>query len=131
VCSSDLTGSLQNIIQDGILWREFQDHLTPNIVFRSCFTHVYPNAALGQRFLYNQSQDLSDVPDPITPAANTDMNNGMTPVDPAGIEQYALKLNRYGNTLDTNLLVSSLSMENQFAKNARDLGRNAGRSLPR
>jgi hypothetical protein len=125
----NLTGSLQNIIQDGILWREFQDHLTPNIVFRSCFTHVYPNASLGQRFLYNQSQDLSDVPDPITPAANTDMNNGMTPVDPAGIEQYALKLNRYGNTLDTNLLVSSLSMENQFAKNARDLGRNAGRSL--
>lgn len=125
----NLTGSLQNIIQDGILWREFQDHLTPSTVFRSCFTHVYPNAALGQRFLYNQSQDLSDVPDPITPAANTDMNNGMTPVDPAGIEQYALKLNRYGNTLDTNLLVSSLSMENQFAKNARDLGRNAGRSL--
>ena len=125
----NLTGSLQNIIQDGILWREFQDHLTPNTIFRSCFSHVYPTAALGQRFLYNQSQDLADVPDPITPAANTDMNNGMTPVDPASIEQYALKLNRYGNTLDTNLLVSSLTMENQFAKNARDLGRNAGRSL--
>lgn len=125
----NVSGSLQNLLQDGIILREFNDHLTPNLVWRSCYAEFYPTAALGQRFLYNQSKDLADVPDPITPAANTDMNNGMTPVSAADIEQYAIKLNRYGNTLDTNLLVSSLSMENQFAKNARDLGRNAGRSL--
>jgi len=125
----NVSGSLQNLLQDGIILREFNDHLTVNLVWRSCYEAFYPTAALGQRFLYNQSKDLADVPDPITPAANTDMNNGMTPVDPAAVEQYAIKLNRYGNTLDTNLLVSSISMENQFMKNAKDLGRNAGRSL--
>lgn len=125
----NVSGSLQNMFQDGIILREFNDHLTVNLVWRACYATFYPTAALGQRFLYNQSKDLADVPDPITPAANTDMNNGMTPVDPAAIEQYAIKLNRYGNTLDTNLLVSSLSMENQLFKNAQDLGRNAGRSL--
>lgn len=125
----NVSGSLQNLLQDGIILREFNDHLTPNLVWRQCYATFYPTAALGQRFLYNQSKDLADVPDPITPAANTDMNNGMTPVSPADVEQYAIKLNRYGNTLDSNLLVSSLSMENQFMKNAKDLGRNAGRSL--
>ena len=68
----NVSGSLQNLLQDGIILREFNDHLTPNLVWRQCYATFYPTAALGQRFLYNQSKDLADVPDPITPAANTD-----------------------------------------------------------
>jgi len=121
--------SFKKLIQDGILVREFNDALYGNLQHRDMYEEFYPNAALGQKFTFSNTGLLDDVDDPITPAANSDLDSGMAVVDPASIEQFTLKLNKYGNTIDTNLLTSSLSMENQFFKNAKDLGLNAGRSI--
>jgi hypothetical protein len=126
---SNYSGNLAQTIQPEILIRQFQDAATSNLRYRGLYEVAPIPSAVGQNFDFTAVGLLTDADDPITPAANTDLNNGMTPQSPTAVEQYRVKLNKYGNTLDTNLVSTSIAIDNQVYRNAKDLGINAGRSL--
>lgn len=127
---NNATGTLALTVQSDILVREFQDALSPGRRFRSLYNIMPAPAALGQRFLLDKVGLLADADDPLAVLTdNSDFNSGMTLTNPAAVEQVSVKMNKWGNALNTNLLTTSISMENQVIRNSRDLGLNAGKSL--
>ena len=48
--------NLQNIVQDGILIREFQEPLMPNLRFRACFVPMETDRYIGQTFTFSKRE---------------------------------------------------------------------------
>lgn len=126
---SNYTGNLANTVQPEILIRRFNDALAENLKHRALYKLEPIPGALGQNYTFTRVGRLADADDPIAPAANSDLNSGMTVGSPANVEQFSTVINKYGNTLDTNLISTSIAIDNQVYRNAKDLGINAARSM--
>jgi N4-gp56 family major capsid protein len=125
---SNFPASLQPIIQQGFLEREFSQALRSRLGYRACADRVQIAAGIGETITKTRAGLKPAVTIPLAPAANTNFDNGLTPTT-WGVEQYTLSINLYAATTDLNVVVERVAIASQFLQNAYVNGEQAARSL--
>ena len=120
--------SLQPIIQQGFLEREFSQALQSRLGYRACADRVKIAAGIGETITKTRVGLKPTVTTPLAPALNTNFDNGLTPAN-WGVEQYTLSINLYAATTDLNMVVERVAIASQFLQNAYVNGEQAARSL--
>ncbi len=120
--------TLQPIIQQGYLEREFQQALTSRLKYRACADREEIAVGIGETLTKTRAGLKPSVTTPLAPATNTNLDNGLTPVS-WGVEQYTLTINHYAATTDLNIVTSRVGIASQFLQNAYVNGEQAARSL--
>ena len=120
--------ALQPIIQQGFLEREFQSALHSRLGYRACADREEFAVGIGETLTKTRAGLKPSVTTPLTPAANTNLDNGLTPAS-FGVEQYTITLNFYAATADLNMVTSRVGIASQFLLNAAINGEQAARSL--
>jgi hypothetical protein len=120
--------ALQPIIQQGFLEREFQQALRSRLGYRAVADREEIAVGIGETLTKTRAGLKPSVTTPLTPAANTNLDNGLTPAS-WGVEQYTLTLNFYAATADLNMVTSRVGIASQFLQNAYTNGEQAARSL--
>ena len=109
--------ALQPIIQQNFLQRLFWEGLQSNLGYRAVAeTIVFPNN-IGETFTSTKRSSLSPALDPLAPASNTGLDNGLTPVQWA-VEQFTLSLSVYANTMDLDIFQQHIGIVERFTVNA-------------
>lgn len=127
---ADYPVNLQDIIQTNMLEREFVDGLKSELAYRKiCDKESFP-VADGQTITKTRTGYLSPVTTPLNPAANTNLDNGLTPANWT-VEQYTMALNMYAATMDLNVITQKVGIRERFLENAKKLGVQATQSLDR
>lgn len=126
----NMPASLQNAIQQGFLEREFHDGLTSALGYRAVADREPVAINVGETVTKTRAGLKAPVTTPLSPAANTNLDNGMTPSAQA-IEQYTLGIDQYGDSIDLNIVTSQVGIANQFLLNAKTNGKQARQSLDR
>ncbi len=120
--------SLQPIIQQGFLEREFQQALRSRLGYRACADREEIAVGIGETLTKTRVGLKPTVTTPIPPATNTNFDNGLTPTT-WGVEQYTISINHYAATTDLNMVTSRVGIASQFLQNAYVNGEQAARSL--
>ncbi|WP_428486724.1 DUF4043 domain-containing protein [Rhodopila sp.] len=120
--------SLQPIIQQGFLEREFQQALISKLGYRACADRVDIAAGIGETLIKTRAGLKPSVTTPMVPSANTNLENGLTPTT-WGVEQYTIQMNLYAATTDLNMVTDRVGIASQFLQNAYVNGEQAARSL--
>jgi hypothetical protein len=126
----NMPASLQNAIQQGFLEREFQTGLQSALGYRAIADRETVSINVGETVTKTRAGLKAPVTTPLTPSANTNLDNGMTPTAQT-IEQYTLGIDQYGDTLDLNIVTSQVGIANQFLLNGMTNGTQARQSLDR
>ena len=121
--------ALQDIIQQGFLEREFQSALSSRLGYRACADREEVAVGIGETLTKTRAGLKPAVTQPISPAANTNFENGLSPVNSFPTEQYTLAINHYAATTDLNMVTSRVGIASQFLLNAAINGEQAARSL--
>jgi N4-gp56 family major capsid protein len=121
---SSLPAAIQAIMQNGLLQRAFEEALLPPFLFPAIASNRPWAGNLGDTGTFTRAGLLAPVVTPLTvgndPAAAT-----------YTIEQYSATMNQFGNSVDTNLLQSAMSLASKFIEDNQQLAVNAGQSLNR
>ena len=120
--------SLQPIIQQGFLDREFEEGLESKLAYRSVADRILVPIGIGESITKSRAGLKPPVTTPSNPAANTNLDNGLTATY-ASVEQYTLSINHYAATTDLNVVTEKVGIASQFMLNARVNGEQARRSL--
>lgn len=120
--------SLQPIIQQGYLDREFEQALISRLRYRACADRIEIAVGIGETLTKTRAGLKPSVTTPLAPAMNTNLDNGLTPAS-WGVEQYTLSINHYAATTDLNIVASRVGIASQFLQNAYTNGEQAARSL--
>ncbi len=120
--------SLQPIIQQGFLEREFEHALTSRLGYRDIADRESFAVGIGETLTKTRAGLKPSVTTPLAPATNTNLDNGLTPTT-WGVEQYTISINHYASTTDLNMVTSRVGIEGQFLHNAYTNGEQAARSL--
>ncbi|HVZ09332.1 DUF4043 domain-containing protein [Rhodopila sp.] len=120
--------TLQPIIQQGFLEREFQQALRSKLAYRACADRVIIAAGIGETLTKTRAGLKPTVTSPMVPSLNTNLDNGLTPTT-WGVEQYTISMNLYAATTDLNVVTEQVGIASQFLQNAYVNGEQAGRSL--
>lgn len=122
--------ALQPIIQQGFLEREFQSGIQSILGFRAVADReAFPNK-IGETVIKTRRGLKAPVTTPLTPSANTNLDNGLTPSGWT-VEQYSLSINMYGDTIDLNMITQGVGIASQFVENAKVNGVQSAQSLDR
>jgi hypothetical protein len=116
--------SVVSAIQDRTLQRVFRDALFPRLLFRmEAIPELWP-ANLGSNQTFTRAGLIKPTTRPLT--ANTDPS-------PVGFEyeQWEATAQQWGNTIDTHMPTSYLSLASLYLRNMHQLGMHAGQSLNR
>lgn len=120
--------ALQPIIQQGFLAREFEQALVSALAYRAIADReVIPNG-IGETVTKTRAGLLGTVTTPMTPSANTNLDNGLTTQQWA-VEQYTLTMNMFAATQDLNMVATKVGIASQFLQNAYANGEQARRSI--
>ena len=120
--------ALQPIIQQGFLDREFESALTSRLGYRAIADREDFAVGIGETLTKTRAGLKPSVTTPLAPATNTNLDNGLTPVN-WGVEQYTITINHYASTTDLNMVTSRVGIASQFVQNAYTNGEQAARSL--
>jgi hypothetical protein len=120
--------SLQPIIQQGFLEREFQQSLTSRLGYRAVADREEFAVGIGETLTKTRPGLKASVTTPLVPSANTNLDNGLTPQS-FSVEQFTMTLNFYAATADLNMVTSRVGIASQFLLNASINGEQAARSL--
>lgn len=115
---------LAAIIEDSTLIREFNDALFPSLLFRmEAMPDSWP-AAIGETTIFTRSGLMGVSTKPLMP--------GRDPLPSSyPVEQWKATAAQYGNTLDTHLPSSYVTLASKFLEDTKKLGMNAGQTLNR
>ena len=122
--------SLQPAIQQGFLETEFRTGLTSAIGYRAIADKESVSINVGETVTKTRAGLKAPVTTALTPSANTNLDNGMTPTSQT-VEQYTLGIDMYGDSIDLNIVTSQVGIANQFLLNAHTNGMQAMQSLDR
>jgi len=86
--------SLQPIIQQGFLEREFSQALRSRLGYRACADRVSVAVGIGETLTKTRAGLKPSVTTPLAPATNTNFDNGLSPTS-WGVEQYTISINLY------------------------------------
>ena len=125
---SNFPAALQPIIQQGFLEREFQQAMSSRLGYRACADREEFSVGIGETLTKTRAGLKPSVTTPVIAAANTNLDNGLTPTG-WGVEQYTLTINHYAATTDLNMVTSRVGIASQFLTNAAINGEQAARSL--
>src|SRR6201996_1108780 len=120
--------SLQPIIQQGFLEREFSHALRTRLGYRACADRITVAVGIGETLTKTRAGLKPSVTTPLAPATNTNFDNGLTPTT-WGVEQYTIAMNLYAATTDLNVVTERVGIASQFLQNAYVNGEQAARSL--
>ena len=120
--------SLQPIIQQGFLEREFAQALRSRLGYRACADRVMVAVGIGETLTKTRAGLKPAVTMPLAPATNTNFDNGLTPTT-WGVEQFTIGINLYAATTDLNVVTERVGIASQFLQNAYVNGEQAARSL--
>jgi hypothetical protein len=120
--------SLQPIIQQGFLEREFQQALRSKLGYRACADRISIAVGIGETLTKTRAGLKPSVTTPLVPSTNTNFDNGLTPTT-WGVEQFTLSMNLYAATTDLNVVTQRVGIASQFLQNAYTNGEQAARSL--
>jgi hypothetical protein len=120
--------SLQPIIQQGFLEREFSQALRSRLGYRACADQVKVAVGIGETLTKTRAGLKPSITTPLAPATNTNFDNGLTPTT-WGVEQYTITVNLYAATTDLNVVTERVGIASQFLQNAYVNGEQAARSL--
>ena len=125
-----LPAALAAMVQTGMLEREFEEGLDSVLAYRrEALRETVPNR-IGETLTRTRTGRKSPVTTPLNPAANTGLDNGLTPSD-AAIEQYMFSMFQYGAGTDVDLLSDLVSIANNLIRVARNNGVQAAQSMER
>lgn len=115
---------ISNLIQDRTLERVFHDSLFPRLLFRSeAMPEMWP-VNLGERMVFTRAGLIPVSTVPLIPGE-----------DPApsqfAYEQWEAEARQFGDTIDTHMPTSYVSLAPIFLRNTVQLGLNAGETLNR
>ena len=71
--------TLQPIIQQGFLEREFQQALKSRLGYRACADRVQISVGIGETLTRTRAGLKPSVTTPLAASTNTNLDNGMTP----------------------------------------------------
>lgn len=125
---SNFPASLQPIIQQGFLEREFEQALRSRLGYRMVADRESFSVGIGETLTKTRAGLMPSVTTPMAPSTNTNLDNGLTPQG-WGVEQYTVTLNFYAATQDLNMVTSRVGIASQFLQNASTNGEQAARSL--
>lgn len=115
--------AIRAMMQNGLLDRAFQDALVPEFIFPALADSQPWQGGMGDKQTFTRKGLLAPVTTPITGA------------DPSaatyGVEQWSVTMDQYGNSVDTNMLSSSMALASKYLADVGTLGTNAGQSLNR
>jgi len=120
--------SLQPLIQQGFLEREFAQALRSRLGYRACADRIDIAVGIGETLTKTRAGLKPSVTTPLAPATNTNMDNGLTPTT-WGVEQFTITINHYAATTDLNMVTERVGIASQFLQNAYVNGEQAARSL--
>ena len=120
--------SLQPIIQQGFLDREFEQALTSRLGYRAIADRESFAVGIGETLTKTRAGLKPSVTTPLAPNTNTNLDNGLSPTT-WGVEQYTITINHYAATTDLNMVTARVGIASQFLQNAYTNGEQAARSL--
>ncbi len=120
--------TLQPIIQQGFLAREFEQAIRSRLGYRACADREAIAVGIGETLTKTRAGLKPSVTVPIPASFNTNLDNGLVPTG-WGVEQYTLSINHYASTTDLNMVTSRVGIASQFLQNAYVNGEQAARSL--
>lgn len=118
---SQVPAAIRAMLQNGILDRVFRDALVPEFLYPMIADAEPWQGGLGDTKTFTRKGLLTPVPTAITgsdPSAST-----------YSIEQWSVTMDQFGNSMDTNMLMSSMALANKFLADAETLGINAGQTI--
>lgn len=118
---SQVPSAIRAMLQNGILDRVFRDALVPEFLFPAIADSEPWQGGLGDTKTFTRRGLLTPVPTAITgsdPSAST-----------YSIEQWSVVMDQYGNSMDTNMLMSSMALASKFLSDTETLGINAGQTI--
>lgn len=127
---SNFPAALVPLIQTGFLEREFQDQLQSLIGFRNVARREEFAANIGETLTKTRPGLKAPTITPMTPSNNTNLDNGLT-ASTWTVEQYALSIAMYGDSIDLNMVTNRVGLKAQFLQNAKTNGIQAAQSLDR
>ncbi len=125
---NSLPTSLQSVIQQGYLEREFQQALRAELGFRAIADREPFMAGIGETITKTRTGLLPAVTTPLAPPNNTDISSGLTPQN-YGVEQYTLAVAQYAANQMLNIVTARVAIDDLYLNNARTLAEQAARSV--
>jgi hypothetical protein len=128
---SNFPGNIRDAIQEGFLERRWIDALMPKLGYRDGATKEPFSANVGESITKTRASllPIGDL-DPINPASNTPLDDGLTNASVWNVEQYSLPLNQYGKrTADLNTIADKVAIRSQLLKNTSNLGTQSATNL--
>jgi hypothetical protein len=117
-----IPASIQSLIQQNVLERVFHENLFPRLLYRSeAMPELWP-ANLGEVKIFTRPGLVARTTTPLTPGSDP------SPASYA-FEQWIAEARQYGNTIDTHMPTSAVSLASLFLRNIQELGKGAGLSL--
>jgi hypothetical protein len=113
-----------DLVQTGLIEREFHDGLFPNLAYRAEFEADKWEGNTGTEIVMTRAGLLGDVVTPNTPGADPVPQN-------VPFEQWTMHLDQYASAIDTDMPTSAVANSNLFLRNIHQLGLQAGRSINR
>ena len=125
---NNLPASLQDVIQTGILEREFHQALKAKFGFRAIADREIFPAKIGETITKTRAGLLPAITTPMAPALNSDFTSGLTPQN-WSVEQYILTINQYAGNQMLNVVTARVAIASLFLQNAIGLGYQAALSV--
>ncbi len=116
-----IPASLQEIVQNGLLDGAFKQALVPLSLYDRLADIEPWGAQLGAQSILTRSGILAPVTVPVTGSDSGTASYGF--------EQYSVKMDQFGNSIDTNMAVSAMALASKFLQDNVTLGINASQSL--
>jgi N4-gp56 family major capsid protein len=118
---STVPAAIRAMLQNGTLDRVFQDALVPEFLF--------PQIADSQPWMGGLGDNKTFTRRGLLATATTAITGSDPSAATYNLEQYSVTMDQYGNSMDTNMLSSSMALANKFLSDGETLGINAGQSL--
>ncbi len=118
---STLPAAIQAIMQNGLLDRAFQNALLPQFLYPAVADTEPWDGAQGDTRTFTRTGLLAPM---TTPLAGADASAATY-----GIEQWSVTMDQYGQSVDTNMVQSAMTLASKFLQDVNTLGINAGQSV--
>jgi len=120
--------SLQPIIQQGLLERQFEEALRSKLGYRMICDRETFRVGIGETLTKTRPGLKPAATTPLVPSTNTNLDNGLTAAYES-VEQYTITINQYAATTDLNMVTTRAGIQSQFLLNAAINAEQAARTL--
>lgn len=117
----DIPASLQAIVQDGLLDRIYENALVPLFLYDRLAELKPWGGQMGSQAIMTRAG--------LMPVSTTPITGSDATASAYGFEQYSVKMDQWGNSIDTNMLLSAQALASKFIEDNKTLGINAAQTL--